>query len=83
MFKLPRCHLISIDEKIGIQAIERQVKVAPKSKGGHQRKEYEYIRHGTTTLIAAKNVENGQIINAHLGATRNEEDYAVFLKRTV
>lgn len=47
------------------------------------RKEFEYIRHGTTTLMAAVNVENGQLINHHLGPTRNEIDYADFLKQTV
>ena len=83
MLQLPNCHLISIDEKTGIQAIQRQVQTAPMSKGGHQRKEYEYTRHGTTTLIAAKYVENGQIINAHLGQTRNEADYAKFVKDTI
>ena len=76
-------HVISIDEKTGMQAIERLVGQAPKSKGGHQRKEFEYTRHGTTTLIAANNVENGRIINHHLGPTRNETDYADFVKKTV
>ena len=79
----PNRHVISVDEKTGIQAIERFVDRAPKSKGGHRRKEYEYIRHGTTSLIAANNVENGQIINYHLGPTRDEIDYADFMKQTV
>jgi hypothetical protein len=81
--KYPNRHVISIDEKTGIQAIERSAGQAPHSKGGHQRVEYEYIRHGTTTLMAANNVENGRIINYHLGDTRDETDYADFLKRTV
>jgi len=72
-----------VDEKTGIQAIERMVGRAPESKGGHNRIEYEYIRHGTTTLIAANNVENGKLINYHLGPTRDEIDYADFIKQTV
>lgn len=72
-----------MDEKTGIQAIERDRSNAPKSKGEHQRIEYEYTRHGTTTLIAANNVENGRLMNYHLGSTRTEEDYANFLKETV
>ena len=79
----PNVHLISIDEKTGIQAIERKVERAPESQGGHKRVEYEYIRHGTTTLIAANNVEDGQVINHHLGPTRDEIDYADFVKQTV
>ena len=80
---LPNQHVISIDEKTGIQALERFTAQAPKSKGGHQRKEFEYIRHGTTTLIAANNVENGRIINHYMGPTRDETVYADFVKQTV
>jgi transposase-like protein len=81
--KDPNLHVISTDEKTCVQAIERYESQAPQSKGGHRRKEFEYIRHGTTTLIAAINVENGKLINAHLQSTRNETDYANFLKETV
>ena len=75
--------MISVDEKTGIQAIERMTGTAPVSKGGHQRVEYEYTRHGTTTLIVAVNVENGRLINTHLGPTRTEIDYLDFIKQTV
>lgn len=81
--KAPNLQLVSLDEKTGIQAIERLKGKAPKSKGGHERIEYEYIRHGTTTLIGAKNVENGKILHQHLGPTRNEEDYDQFVKELV
>lgn len=81
--KYPNRHVISIDEKTGIQAIERKQGRAPKSKGGHHRVEYEYIRHGTTTLMAATHVENGRVIHYHLGPTRDEVDYADFVKLTV
>lgn len=83
LLEWPNRHLISIDEKTGIQALERFIAQAPNSKGGHQRKEFEYIRHGTTTLIAANNVENGQLINHYLGPTRDEITYADFVKQTV
>lgn len=79
----PNLHVLSVDEKTGIQAIERYQSIAPKSKGGHQRKEFEYTRHGTTTLIAAINVANGELANAHLKPTRDEKDYADFIKETV
>lgn len=79
----PNLHVISVDEKTCIQAIQRHEAVAPKSKGSYKRKEFEYKRHGTTTLIAAINVRDGQLINAHLQQTRNEKDYANFLKETV
>ena len=79
----PNTHLISIDEKTGIQAIERNTGIAPKSKGAYRRIEYEYTRHGTTTLMAANNVENGRLIHHKLGPTRDEQDYLDFVKATV
>ena len=81
--KDPNLHVLSVDEKTGIQAIERHEATAPKSKGGHKRREYEYERHGTTTLIAAVNVGKGELINAHLQPTRDEQDFGNFIKETV
>lgn len=81
--KDPNLHVISVDEKTGIQAIERHQGTAPLSKGGHTRREYEYERHGTTTLIAGINVSNGAVTNAHIQPTRDEQDFADFIKETV
>lgn len=55
----PNLHVISVDEKTCIQAIDRHESLAPSSKGSYMRKEFEYIHHGTTTLIAAIDVSNG------------------------
>ncbi|MGB1241226.1 MAG: transposase [Chitinophagales bacterium] len=79
----PNLHLISVDEKTGIQAIERHQATGPVSKGGHTQREHEYKRHGTTTLIGAVNVSNAKMMNAHLQATRDEEDFGNFIKETV
>jgi len=79
----PNLFVLSVDEKTCIQAIERHEQTAPLSKGGHQRKEFEYKRHGTTSLLAALNVADGQLFNAHLKPTRDEKDYADFIKETV
>lgn len=83
LLKLPNTHVISMDEKTGIQALQRHSDQAPKSKGGHKRLEFEYTRHGTTTLIAAINVENGKLIKQHLGQTRDEKDFADFTKTVI
>ena len=37
----------------GIQAIERQCASLPMAPGKRERQEFEYIRHGTQTLIAS------------------------------
>ena len=43
---------ISIDEMTGIQATERIEKDLPMRPGKVERREFEYIRHGTQSLIA-------------------------------
>lgn len=79
----PNTHVISVDEKTGIQALERQMGRAPQSRGGLKRKEFEYIRRGTTTLMAAVNVETGKLLKHHLRPTHKEVDFADFIKATV
>ena len=43
------------------------------------RREFEYIRHGTQTLIAAFDVVSGKVIGT-VGDTRTEQDYSRFLQ---
>jgi transposase len=56
--------VLSIDEKTGIQAIERKHLDRPPQPGRLRRREFEYIRHGTQALIAALNVHTGQLIGS-------------------
>lgn len=46
--------------------------------GRVERREFEYTRHGTQSLIAGFNVATGRV-TGHLGHTRTEADYAHFL----
>jgi transposase len=68
-------YTISIDEMTGIQAIEHLVKAYPVIKGKCEKVEFEYIRHGTTTLIANFDIATGQLIVPYLNATRTEQDF--------
>jgi transposase len=54
--------VLSIDEKTGIQAIERKHLDRPPQPGRLRRREFEYIRHGTQTLIAALDVHTGRVV---------------------
>ncbi len=45
-------HLVSTDEMTGIQALERAQATLPMRPGKVERQEFEYIRHGTLSLIA-------------------------------
>ena len=77
----PHRHLISVDEKTSIQALERAEGVAPDSKGRRWRKEFEYTRHGTTCLMAAIDVGAGKIMHERLHPTRTEDDFAEFIEQ--
>lgn len=48
--------------------------------GRRTRVEFEYIRHGTQTLIASFNVATGQIDQASVGDTRTEQDLDTHLR---
>lgn len=54
----------------GIQAIERQCASLPMAPGKRERQEFEYIRHGTQTLIASFDVAHGLVVKASIGETR-------------
>jgi hypothetical protein len=69
---------ISIDEMTGIQALERIAPGLPMVPGKIERREFEYRRHGTQTLIAAFDVATGKV-EGIVGDTRTEEDFARFL----
>lgn len=70
---------VSIDEMTGIQALERAAKSLPMKPGRVERREFEYIRHGTKALIAAFDVATGQV-RGTIGDTRTEEDFVTFMK---
>ena len=55
-------HVISTDEKTGIQALERLHPTLPTRPGKTERVEFEYRRHGTLCLIANFDVVTGKAI---------------------
>jgi len=70
---------ISIDEMTGIQALERCRESKPMKPGQIEKREYEYIRHGTQALIAGFNIVTGHVYGV-VGDTRTEEDFGRYLK---
>jgi transposase len=48
-----------------------------------ERREFEYIRHGTLSLIANFFVATGQVLAPSIGPTRTEEDFAQHVAHTV
>ncbi len=76
-------HLISTDEKTGIQALERTHATLPMESHRVEYQEFEYKRHGTQCLIANFEVATGQILQPTVGATRTEEDFAHHIEQTI
>jgi transposase len=76
-------YTISIDEMTGVQALERTEEDLPMRPGKVQRREFEYIRHGTQTLIASFNVASGHVTQATVGDTRTELDYLMHIQATL
>lgn len=76
-------HIVSTDEMTGIQALERLHPSLPMKPGKPERPEFEYIRHGTQTLIANFEVATGMVIAPSVGQTRTEEDFVEHIRRTI
>ena len=76
-------HVLSTDEKTGIQAKQRAHPTLPMKPGRVEYQEFEYKRHGTCCLIANFEVATGQVIRPTLGKTRTEEDFKNHIEQTL
>lgn len=74
---------VCLDEMTGLQALERTAPDKPPQPGQVAKHEFEYVRHGTTTLIGNFDVVSGQMFAITLGATRTEEDHVMHVRQTV
>ena len=67
----------------GIQALERLFASHQMKPKQIEKIEFEYIRHGTQTLIANWHIAKGQVLTPSIGATRTEEDFVQHISQTV
>lgn len=74
---------ISTDEMTGVQALERAAPGLPLRPGKVERREFEYIRHGTLSLMINFDVATGQVICPSIGPTRTEADFAAHIRGTI
>jgi len=65
--------VLSVDEKSGIQALDRTQPGLPLKKGRCGTMTHDYKRHGTTTLFAALNVLEGEVIGSCMKRHRHQE----------
>lgn len=76
----PGTVVICIDEKTGIQAKYRKYPGQPPAPGRLARREFEYVRNGTVSIIAALDVASGQVVTEPV--TRNDSaTFTGFLHR--
>jgi transposase len=75
-------HLMSTDEKTGIQALERTHPTLPMKPGLIELQEFEYQRNGTQCLIANLEVATGKVISPTIRKTRTEIDFAEHIENT-
>ena len=71
--------VLSIDEKTGIQAIERKHADRAPRPGRARRREFEYIRHGTQALTAALDVHSGRVLG-RCTDRRTQDDLVAFME---
>lgn len=64
----------------GIQALEHKYPDKLPMPGMSAKMEFEYIRHGTTSLIGFFNVSTGSLYTPYLNQTRNEEDFCTAIR---
>jgi transposase len=74
--------VLSIDEKTGIQALDRTQPLLPITFGVTEKRTHDYVRHGTTNLFAALNVTTGEVFG-QCTPTRDGADFLAFLHTAV
>jgi hypothetical protein len=64
--------VLCVDEKPHMQVLGRRVPTQPMRRGQRARREFEYTRHGTVTLLVSLNVYDGMMWGCCLEANDHE-----------
>jgi transposase len=75
--------VLSTDELTGVQALERAQPGLPLAPGKVERREFEYVRHGTCSFMLNRDVVTGQILAPSCGPTRTEADFLEHVQQTI
>ncbi len=74
---------VSTDELTGVQALERKHPGLPMAPGKVERREFEYIRHGTASFILSRDVVTGCVLAPLAGDSRTEADFLTHVQAVV
>ncbi|MFJ8002153.1 transposase [Streptomyces sp. NPDC096310] len=77
----PGTLLVSVDAKTGIQAKSRRYPTRRTHPGQAERREYEYRRHGTVSIVAAMDVATGQVLAERM-ERNGSSPFIAFLRRS-
>lgn len=72
--------VICTDEKTGMQILQRKHATQRIEPGKPEKREHEYIRHGTRALMASFAVPTGEVV-WDLGVTRTSDDFAAHIAK--
>jgi hypothetical protein len=75
--------VISTDELTGVQALERLHPALPVAPGRVERREFEYVRHGTRAFILNRDVVTGRVFSPTCGPRRTKADFVAHVRRTI
>src|SRR3970040_1710428 len=72
---------VSVDEKPGVQAIENTAPDLPPVPGKHPAvgRDYEYKRHGTLSILASLDLQDGHIV-ARVEERHRSREFVALLK---
>jgi transposase len=76
-------HTVCIDEMTSLQANEQRADTKLPRPGQAGKRECQYTRHGTLSLIGSWDVVLGRMIQATIQVTRTGEDFATHLELTI
>jgi hypothetical protein len=74
--------VLGVDEKPGIQALDRTQPLLPLRAKKPQSWTHEYVRHGTQTLIAALEMATGRVV-AHVRNRRTSVNFLRFMNEVM
>ncbi len=76
-------HTVCVDEMTSLQAIERRAPTKLPLPSQIAKEEFQYTRHGTVCVTGNWDVVQGQMICSTIEETRNNEDFAKHIERTI
>lgn len=74
--------VLCVDEKTGIQALDRTQPMLPLRARTPRSWTNEYVRHGTRTLLACLDIKTGEVV-ADVRKRRTSKDFVAFMDRIV